>query len=130
VRQAAEVPLASPGKEGGLANVVREDIMMEEEDEIRETIVGDFFDEFTTRAATGRLLSTHHTSPTASLPPSSADCTLAPPLQAPYRPTYMLNFDEFSASTFQRQVEMMLIYMKSGSLEPSISLELQSLDYK
>ena len=89
VRQAAEVPLASPGKGGGLANVVREDIMMEEEDEIKETILGDFFDEFTTRAVTGRLLSTHHTSPTASLPPSSADCTpLAPPLQAPL-PTYI-----------------------------------------
>jgi len=84
VRQAAEVSLTSPGKEGGLANVVSEDIMMEEEDEIKETIVGDFFDEFTTRAATGRLLSTHHTSPTASLPPSSADCTpLAPPLRHP-----------------------------------------------
>jgi hypothetical protein len=41
-----------------------------------------------------------------------------------------LNFDGFSASTLQRQVEMILIYMKSGSLEPSISLELQSLDYK
>jgi len=43
---------------------------------------------------------------------------------------FLLKFDGFSASTFQRQVEMMLIYMKSGSLEPSISLELQSLDYK
>jgi hypothetical protein len=42
----------------------------------------------------------------------------------------LLNFDGFSASTLQRQVEMMLIYMKLGSLEPSISLELQSLDYK
>jgi hypothetical protein len=46
------------------------------------------------------------------------------------RHSTLLNFDGFSASTLQRQVEMMLIYMKSGSVEPSISLELQSLDYK